>query len=151
MNQNTPPQGGWGQQNQPPPSGFGPTQPVQATSLTPTDSTGEPSQDDRVMAAVAHGATFVEGGLIGPLIIYLLKKDESEFVAFHALQSLYFGLAFLAATVLTCGFGAIILVWPYLIFEVIATIRAYEGQWYELPLVGKYARDKHPGPMPAQF
>ena len=150
MNQHTPPQGGWGQQ--PPVSGHGPTQPLQASSLAP--QAAEPSQDDRVLAAVAHGATFVEGGLIGPLIIYVLKKDESDFIAFHALQSLYFGLAFLAATLLTCGFGAIILVWPYLIFEVIATIRAYEGQWYELPLVGKYARETHPGPMgppPAQF
>lgn len=106
---------------------------------------GQPSQDDRVISAVSHGLSFVEGGLIGPLIVYLLKKDENDFVAFHALQSLYFGLAFLALTLVTCGFGAIILVWPYLIFEFIAALRAYEGEWYELPVVGKYARERHPG------
>ena len=104
-----------------------------------------PSQDERVVAAVAHGLSFVEGGLIGPLIVYLLKKDENDFIAFHALQSLYFGLAFLAISILTCGIGAAVLVIPYLVFEAIAAIKAYEGEWYELPIVGKYAREKHPG------
>ena len=41
-------------------------------------------------AAIAHGLTFFEGGIIGPLIVYVIKKDSSPFVAFHALQSLYF-------------------------------------------------------------
>lgn len=109
------------------------------------------SQDDRVVAAVAHGLTFVEGGLLGPLLVYLLKREDNEFVAFHALQSLYFGLAFLVLSLVTCGFGAIILVWPYIIFEAIAALKAYEGEWYELPLVGRYARERHPGPTPPTF
>ena len=104
-----------------------------------------PSQDEKMMAAVAHGLTFFEGGLFGPLVLYFVKKDESEFVAFHALQSLYFGLAFFAISILTCGIGAALLVIPYAIFEAIATIKAYEGEWYELPVVGRMARDKHPG------
>jgi hypothetical protein len=106
---------------------------------------GQPSKDDRMIAAVSHGMSFFEGGLIGPLIVYLLKKDENDFIAFHALQSLYFGLAFFVLSLATCGLGAIVLVWPYLIFEALATFRAWEGEWYELPLVGKYAREKHPG------
>lgn len=105
-----------------------------------------PSNDARVLAAVSHGVTFFEGGLIGPLVIYLIKKDESELVAFHALQSLYFGALFFGITFLTCGLAALVLVWPYMIFEAIATIRAYEGEYYELPIVGAWARKKHPGP-----
>lgn len=104
-----------------------------------------------MIAAVAHGLTFVEGGLIGPLVVYLLKKDDNDFIAFHALQSLYFGLAFFAISVVTCGIGAAVLVIPYLVFEAIAAFRAYEGEWYELPIVGKYARDRHPGPAPTSF
>ena len=110
----------------------------------PTDS-NEISNDDRMMAALSHGLTFFEGGILGPLVLYLVKKDESEFVAFHALQSVYFGLAFLVISLVTCGVGAIVLAIPYMVFEVIATLRAYEGQWYELPVVGRYAREKHPG------
>lgn len=125
----TPPQGGFGA-------------PQNAPLAQPV---GEQSSDDKLFSAVAHALSFFEGGLVGPLIIYLLKKDESEFVAFHSLQSLYFGLAFFVLTLVTCGFGAILLVWPYLGFEAYAAWKAYEGEWYELPLVGKYAREKHPG------
>ena len=83
-------------------------------AIATTDPIDTPSasseSDERTMAAVAHGLTFFEGGLIGPLILYFVKKDESDFVAFHALQSLYFGLAFLLLTTITCGLGALIFV-----------------------------------------
>lgn len=115
----------------------GPTAPV-------AEPAGQPSHDARILGALAHGLTFLEGGLIGPLIIYLVKKDD-DFVAFHALQSLYFGLLFLAISAVTCGFGALVLVWPYLIYEAVATFKAYEGEYYELPIVGKWARRSHPG------
>jgi len=102
----------------------------------------EVNKDDRNMAAVAHGLTFVEGGIVGPLILYVVKKDDSEFVAFHALQSLYFGLMFLAVTLLTCGLG-LVLVIPYIIFEVLAVANAANGEWYELPIAGPLALKKH--------
>ena len=53
---------------------------------------------------------------------------------------LFFGLTFV-----TCGFAALILVWPYMIYEAIATFKAYEGEYYELPIVGAWARKRHPG------
>ena len=134
---NTPPQGAWEPQG-----GNAGGAPPNAPLAQPL---GQPSQEGRTVAAIAHGLTFVEGGLIGPLIVYLLKKDEDDFIAFHALQSLYFGLAFLAISVVTCGVGAVLWASPYLVFEAIAALRAYEGEWYELPIVGKYARDRHPG------
>lgn len=113
------------------------------------DKKPEISQDDRTMAAVAHGLTFIEGGIIGPLIVYLVKRDESPFVAFHALQSLYFGLIALAiilpATIITCGLG-VFLVIPYMILEILAVIAAYNGDWYELPIAGPLARRQH-GPQ----
>jgi uncharacterized membrane protein len=101
---------------------------------------GVASQDDRVLAAIAHGSTFFEGGIIAPLVIYFVKRETSPFVAFHALQSMVFGLLFVALTLLTCGFGALVLVWPYVIFEGIATYKSFEGEWYELPIVGAYCR-----------
>lgn len=107
--------------------------------MSEATQTLEITQDDRVMAMLGHALTFVEGGIIGPLIVYMVKRDQSDFVAFHSLQSLYFGLIFLLGTVITCGFGAIVLVFPYLIFEVIACIKAHDGEWYELPLVGSIA------------
>lgn len=133
----TAPQGAWPGAPEPPPPPP-PQDPPAIVPAAPPDD--KPSQDDRVLAAVAHGTSFVEGGIIAPAVIYFLKRESSPFVAFHALQSLLFGLAFLAASLITCGVGAAILVWPYLIFEGIATLKSYEGEWYELPLVGAYCR-----------
>ena len=99
-------------------------------------------REDRQLAAIGHGLSFIEGGIIGPLILYVVKRDQSEFVAFHALQSLYFGLAFLALVALTCGVGLVGVV-AYIIWEVIATIEASNGRWYKLPLVGDIAYQQH--------
>jgi uncharacterized membrane protein len=55
-------------------------------------------------------------------------------------------LAFLVITLITCGLGAVLVV-PYMIFEIIATVKAYNGEWYVLPVVGKYALEKHPPPQ----
>ena len=115
--------------------------------MTDTDTMlDKPSQDERNFAALGHALTFIEGGIVGPLIIYVLQKQDKPFSAFHSLQSLYFGLLFLAITVVTCGFGALVVVWPYLVFEVIAAVKSYEGEWYVLPVVGKYALQQHPPP-----
>jgi uncharacterized membrane protein len=106
------------------------------------------------MAAVGHGLTFVEGGIIGPLILYLVQKDKDAFSAFHSLQSLYWGLAMIVLctfaggiTIVTLGLGAILflpIVGIYMVFEVIATIKAYHGEWYMLPIVGELALKSHP-------
>ena len=113
-----------------------------------TTPPGTPTSDERTWALVSHALTFIEGGIIGPLVVYLVKKNESEFVAFHALQSLYFGLLAVAiiapVALITCGFGAV-LVLPYFIFELIACVEANKGEWYELPIVGPWAmRTHHP-------
>ena len=70
------------------------------------------------MAMIAHilGLT----GWVGPLILYLVKKDEaSKFLKFHMLQSLWFQVAMVivyvalgiltgVASVLTAGIGGCI-------------------------------------------
>lgn len=116
------------------------------------------TSEERTLAALGHGLTFVEGGIIGPLVLYIVKRDESPFVAFHTLQSLYFGLGFLivimicfAIMFVTLGF-AVLLLFPflmflslaYMVFEIIATIKAYNGEWYQLPIAGAMARAAHP-------
>lgn len=121
---------------------------MSSQAISPTDFGTDghaTTSEERTLAALGHGLTFVEGGLFGPLILYFVKRDESAFVAFHSLQSLLFGALFFGLTVLTCGVLGVLLVIPYMVFEGMATIKAYEGEWYELPIVGRYAREKHPG------
>lgn len=65
------------------------------------------SQDERVLAAVAHATVALPYvGFIGPLAIWITQRDWSRFVAFHALQALVFQI--LQSVVITlaflCGF-----------------------------------------------
>ena len=53
--------------------------------------------DEKLWAALAHASyllNFVTGllGLAAPLIIYVIYKDRSRFIAFHAMQSFIFQL-----------------------------------------------------------
>ena len=121
-----------------------------------------PTADERTLALLAHALSFLEGGILGPLLLYCLRKEamkifpkleameDSEFVAFHSLQSLYFGLLFAALAVLvglpTFGFGLLVLVPAYLLFELIACVKANGGEWYRLPVVGDWAAAQHPPP-----
>lgn len=113
------------------------------------------SQDDKLWAMLAHlaGLAGYLGGVlqyVAPLVIYLVYKDKSPFVAFHALQSLFFQLAVLVAFVLagiitfvTCGIGAPLMVGigvGALVYAIIAAIKANQGEWFEYWLVGPWAK-----------
>ena len=115
----------------------------------------EPTAEEKQMAMITHigGAVlslFTGLGFLVPLIIYLTKKDQSRFIGFHGLQALIFqGILFVLGVVLaiggllTCGitwFLLPILGIGALVFQIIAGIKANEGQWYALPLAGEYAR-----------
>ncbi|MBS1493903.1 MAG: DUF4870 domain-containing protein [Bacteroidetes bacterium] len=53
-----------------------------------------PTSDERLLAMFSHFSIFL-GGIILPIIMYFVKKDKSKFVAFHALQSIFFHLMYL--------------------------------------------------------
>ena len=88
------------------------------------------------------------GCFIGPLIIWMVKKDTMPFVDDQAKEALNFNisvaLVFLALfllSVLTLGIGLIIAIpaWivigiAWLVFTIIAGIKAHEGVAYRYPL-----------------
>ena len=90
---------------------------------------------------LAHLITFVSS-FIGPLVIWLLKKDESAFVADHAKEVLNFHLSVLiyaaAAFVSVFVLVGFVLVPALAIFvfvvTIIGAIRANEGKIYRYPL-----------------
>ena len=56
----------------------------------------KPSQDDRIMATLAHVTTIMPFlGIIGPIVIWITQREKSEYVAFHALQALAYQLTML--------------------------------------------------------
>ena len=57
-----------------------------------------PSQNDKIMAALAHVSAILPFvGVIAPIIIWATQKDKSEYVAFQALQAVAYQLLMILA------------------------------------------------------
>jgi len=104
----------------------------------------KPTSDEKTMAILAHVLTFV-CSFIAPLVIYLLKKDESPYVASQAKESLNFQLTLIVVVIaLLITVIGILLIWPLCIagyiFVIIATIKASEGKLYKYPLCIRFIK-----------
>jgi len=104
---------------------------------TDTDPVTIPTSDEKTIAILAHVLTFVSS-ILAPLIIYLIKKDQSTFVAHHARESLNFQITvFIICFALVITIIGILLVWIIaiiaVVFVIIATIKASEGKLYKYP------------------
>ncbi len=113
------------------------------------------SNEDRTLAMLAHvlsllGYVTVVGGWLPPLLIYFMKRD-SQFVAFHALQAVYFTLLVVVATLavafiglMTCGLGFVfapVVPLVHIILGILTAIKANSGELAEYPLAGGWARN----------
>ena len=132
----------------------------------------QPSEHARHWAAAAHLAALVlalltswaagVAGVVGALAVWLLKRDESPFIAEHAREALNFNLSMLiyacaacllvvvlvGVSVLTLGIGLLLTVpagvllalaaaaiaVTWLVCSIIATVRAFNGEPYRYPL-----------------
>ena len=105
------------------------------------------SDNDKDLAVAAHllafsGLVFPFGHILGPLIMFLLKKDESAFVRRHSLEALNFQISttlyYIIAVLLTFFCIGLFLILPILVLQfvctIIAAVRASERREYEYPL-----------------
>ncbi|HKH63568.1 MAG TPA: DUF4870 domain-containing protein [Flavitalea sp.] len=96
-----------------------------------------PTSDERMMAILSHILCLIVW-LFAPLVIYLVKKDESKFVAAHAKESLNFQITIMiVAIILIVTVIGILLLWVLGIVStvliIIATIKASENKIYRYP------------------
>ena len=113
-----------------------------------------PTREERVWALIAHAGgpagLLLSAGLFGfavPLVVWLAKRDESDFVADQGKEALNFQLSLFLLHViawlfvlLTIGIGMLIL-WPFflalwigeLVLGLIAALRSYEGKRFRYP------------------
>jgi len=103
-----------------------------------------PSSDEKTMGLLAHLITFIST-FIGPLIIYLIKKDDSKFVAYQAKESLNFQITMaLVSVVLVISIIGILLLWLVgilvLVLVIVATIKTSEGKLYRYPLTIRFIK-----------
>jgi uncharacterized Tic20 family protein len=92
------------------------------------------ADDDKTMAMVSWILTLFTG-FIGPLIIWAIKKDQSKFVAFHAMQGVFFSLVVTVASILTFGIAGI----AGLIGGIIWALKAQKGETAPMPVIGGWA------------
>lgn len=124
------------------------TPPAPPTS-EPADTSGERSSDERLWGMLCHLSALAGfigiplGNIIGPLVVWLIKKDEYAFVDSQGKESLNFQIVVTIAVIITipiaiitCGFGVILTVavmLAALIFVIIASVKTNAGEEYKYP------------------
>ena len=126
--------------------------------LEPPVIGGSPSAEERQWALFAHLSALIGGLLtsavggwgtfLGPLVIWLVKKDTLPFVNDQGKEALNFNItvaiacfALLLLSIVTLGVGLVIAIplWliiavAWLVLTIIAAMKANEGVYYRYPM-----------------
>ncbi|WP_037074628.1 DUF4870 domain-containing protein [Pseudonocardia spinosispora] len=105
------------------------------------------SQDDRNWAMGAHLSAIVGAwiflGLVGPLLVLVIRGDRSPFVRAHSVEALNFNISVLIYSIIgglllwLVGLG--FLIWAvvgilWLVCTILGTVKANKGEYYRYPL-----------------
>jgi hypothetical protein len=140
----------------------GETPPVQEVSAEPSQTvqdsppSKEINKDARMWGMICHLAGLgglipvvpIIGSVIGPLIVWQIKKDEFDFVADQGKEALNFQISILMYAIvsgLLCfacvGFVLLPAVYVFdLIFLLIAAVKANDGEHYRYPLTIRFIK-----------
>jgi hypothetical protein len=101
-----------------------------------------PTSDDRVLGLLSHLLAIIPGiGILGPLVIYLIKRGQSSFVEENAKESLNFQITMILAYIISF---ILMVVWigyillailgvAEVVLVIVATIKASENKIYRYP------------------
>ena len=111
------------------------------------DTVHVPDKEERTWGMLCHLVVFVGyiipfASIIGPLVIWMIKRDEMPFVDDQGKESLNFQitimLALIASGILMFVLIGVVLIFVVVIFQfivvIIASIKAKEGVYYRYPL-----------------
>jgi uncharacterized Tic20 family protein len=116
------------------------------TDSVTASAAGVPTQDERTWGMLAHLTAFAGfivplGFIIGPLVVWLIKRDQSAFVADQGKEALNFNISVLLG-IAVCGalvwiligilLGVALFVF-WMAVTIIAGIKASEGIRYRYP------------------
>ncbi len=99
-----------------------------------------PTNDEKTIGMLCHITGLIS--IIGPIIVWLLKKDESAFVDANGKQAINFQLSIIiysigSAILLIIGIGLILLfaigIFAFIMI-VVASIKAANGEIFQYPL-----------------
>ncbi|HEX4476242.1 MAG TPA: DUF4870 domain-containing protein [Polyangiaceae bacterium] len=92
-------------------------------------------KNDRLAAIVAHAGTWF-AWFLAPLLVWVLRRGESRYAEFHALQALLWSIFGTVVSAVTCGVAIPV----FLAFHIYAAWKIYKGEEYEYPIAGELAR-----------
>jgi hypothetical protein len=120
----------------PPSSSYGASPPTSYGYSTPPVPR-QPTSDETLWAVLSHISFFVIA-LIGPLVVMLVKGNESGFVRDQAVEALNFHITLLIASVVLAvsliGLPLVLLVVVWgAIFTIVAAVRSSRGEPYRYP------------------
>lgn len=111
------------------------------------------NKDEMMWATLAHAGTFAGlivpfGNIIAPLAIYLIKREESAYIAEHAKESLNFQISLMiymiiSAILILVFIGIIalaVLSILWIIFAIQASIAAHKGESYRYPMTIRFIK-----------
>lgn len=100
------------------------------------------TKEERLLAMIMYLISFFTV-LLGPLVIWFIKKDESEFINYHGREYINFLISvtvysIVSALLIFVLIGLILL--PLIglvafILTIVAAIRAFEGEYYKFPFI----------------
>lgn len=110
-------------------------------------------KEERMWGMLCHlsalsGLIIPFGNLIGPLVVYSLKKDEYTFVADQGKESLNFQISILIYLMIS-GIAVLLLVGIFfllfvpfiaIILTVLAGVRANDGEYYRYPFCIRFIK-----------
>lgn len=131
----------------PPPPGPAATPPPCPPSLAPPVHMPQPADEERTMAMLCH-LLGIFTGFLGPMVLWLVRKDQSSFVDHHGRESLNFQITL---TLVMLGLGGltffliflivglllvpVLIAIPFvgLVLEILAAVAAQRGDWHRYP------------------
>jgi uncharacterized Tic20 family protein len=125
--------------------------------MEPTPVNPAPNQlsqsDERLWAMLTHlvalpGSFVLIGTVVAPLIVWQIQKDKSAFVDYHGKESVNFQITMVIAGfisfLLFLLLVGLVLIWivgaVWLVFTIIASIKAYNGEYYRYPLTFRFIK-----------
>lgn len=123
------------------------------------------TRDERTWGMLAYLLNLI-APILGPLFLYFARKEESRFVAYHAIQSLYLTLAWILYSFLAVAVALFVRWLPVagdliavqlvlgilagflaqFVAAIVGAVKAFNGEWFRIPVVGELALRQTGGP-----
>lgn len=105
------------------------------------------NSEERLLAAAIYAVSLF-APILGPLIIWLLKRNDSAFIEYHGKEYFNFMISYTIYTIIS-GILTIIVIgiiglWILgvlaFVFTIVAAVKAYEGKEYRFPWIIRFIK-----------